>query len=227
MGEILKLLLWLLSAPQIAVSLLLEIFASQRLRADLAKCVAVAKRYGESVPSGFLSALRVAEDHRNEMHPGIDAIAMWRAVWVWVTSGRVQGASTIEQQFVRVVSGRYERTLVRKLREQALAVMLRRRVCGRAIGSAYLSIAYYGAASVGLPALNARFGNSLENVPYRYALRMVAQLKYPRPPSPCATWQANVEARFRVLLKRSHGTANISMQRRGAIKCTRPTLISR
>jgi membrane carboxypeptidase/penicillin-binding protein PbpC len=68
--------------------------------------------------------LITAEDHRFFHHGGIDPIATCRAVWRWITLGRHEGASTIEMQIVRVLSGNYERTLKRKMREMGLATLV-------------------------------------------------------------------------------------------------------
>ena len=210
--RILKVLLWTLSAPFNGVSLLLEVFASKNFRSDLERCVELATRFGEAVPQAFVDAARLAEDHRSELHPGIDAIAMTRALWVLVRFGQVQGASTIEQQYVRVVTNQHERTMYRKAREQLLALMLVRRTHKRRIASAYLAIAFYGSGSVGLDGLQARFGEQLSRVPFPQALEMVAQLKYPRPRQPNDAWKIKMAARIDALRSLGAGTANKSLQ---------------
>src|SRR5690348_10551479 len=74
-----------------------------------------------SRPSWIVQALLISgEDHRFFGHCGIDPIAVCRAIWRGVVLGHREGASTIEMQLVRVVTGRFERTLTRKLREAAL-----------------------------------------------------------------------------------------------------------
>jgi monofunctional glycosyltransferase len=201
-----------MSLPQISVSLLLEVFATKSFRADLDLCIAIADKYGASVPSIFVEALIIAEDHRSKLHPGIDVIAMARALWVRATLGQIQGASTIEQQFVRVVSNRYERTPARKLREQMLALMVVRRVNKQTVASAYLSVAFYGSGSVGVKGLNAQFGEDLSLVSFNQALQMVAQLKYPRPPFPTVKWRNKIVTRCKVLLNRVESTANKSLR---------------
>lgn len=211
-GRILKLFLWLLSLPQIGLSLLLDMVSPKGICSDLDRCLVIADNYGTSVPKVFIDALIIAEDHRNNLHPGIDVIAMVRALYVRVNSGQTQGASTIEQQFVRVVSNRYERTVSRKLREQILALMLARRVNKHVIASAYLSIAFYGSGSIGISGLKEQLGDDLSQVSLNQALWMVAQLKYPRPTHSTEKWHTKNEARLRVLLKRAEVTANNSFK---------------
>lgn len=194
-------------------SLLLEAFTPKGIRADLDRCLALIRNYGDSIPNSFIEALIVAEDHRSALHPGIDAIAQARAFWVRLTTGQVQGASTIEQQYVRVVSNRYERTMLRKLREQIIALMLARRASKRAISSAYLAIAFYGSGSIGIEGLKSQFGQDLSEVPFLHVLRMVAQLKYPRPRNPSKQWHSKVSTRVEALLSRIENTANKRLQR--------------
>lgn len=211
--RVLKLFLWGLATPLCLVSLLLERFVYGQLRSDLERCLELTDRFGCSVPATFVDAVILAEDHRNALHPGIDAFATARAVWVRLHCGQIQGASTIEQQFVRVVTNRNERTVRRKVREQVLALMLVRRAPKRQIASAYLAVAFYGSGSVGLQGLTQRFGRNLEKVSHSQALGMVAQLKYPRPRRPSKGWNSKLVARIEALHSLGAGIANKSLQR--------------
>lgn len=195
-----------------SASLLLEAFTPKGMRLDLDRCLALIQSHGNSIPNSFIEALIIAEDHRSSLHPGIDAIALARALWVRVKTGRVHGASTIEQQYVRVVSNRYERTILRKLREQIIALMLSRRVDKKTIASAYLSIAFYGSGFIGIEGLKSKFGQDLSKVPFLQILRTVAQLKYPCPRNPSAEWHSKVSARVEALLIRIDSTANKRLQ---------------
>jgi len=195
------------------ISLLLEVFAPREFLTDLERCILLTKQYGKRIPRLFVDALILAEDHRNELHPGIDMVAVARALLVKVWSGHVQGASTIEQQYVRVVSNRYERTIRRKVREQLLALMLLRRAQKQDIASAYLAIAFYGYGSIGLDGLKTKFGKDLTKVAFSQALQMVAQLKYPRPIKPDEVWKSKMADRVNALYALSGDTANESFKR--------------
>lgn len=210
--RVLKFLLWLFAAPLSVISILLE-RVSARFQSDIERCIELTRRFGNSVPAVFINAVILAEDHRNELHPGVDVLAMARAAWVRARSGQVQGASTIEQQFVRVVTGRQERTISRKVREQILALMLVRRIPKRQIASAYLAIAFFGSGLVGLQGLRMSFGDNLENVSFSQALAMVAQLKYPCPQKSSDEWYSKLEARIDALHILGVATANKSLQR--------------
>lgn len=147
---------------------------------DLEKCVAAVNyfqgRHRAEVTGSLLRALVVAEDHRSSMHFGVDPIAILRSIKVRVLQGKRQGASTIEQQFVRTITARYEKTPRRKLREQILAVMLSSRFDKDAISASYLKVAYYGVSLAGVSGMrilksgNQEFADEI----------IVAHLKYPR-----------------------------------------------
>src|ERR1700686_1168007 len=82
-------------------------------------------REASGAPPWIVQALLISgEDHRFFDHAGIDFIAVCRAVWRGHVLRRREGASTIEMQLVRVLTGRFERTLVRKIREAGLATLL-------------------------------------------------------------------------------------------------------
>lgn len=196
-----RLTIWLLSFPHVLISLFLRIFHWSEISSDLKKCLEVAGTQRDFIPQVFIDALIACEDRRNLMHPGVDPISMFRAICVFTVSGKIQGASTIEQQFVRVVLNRYERTIARKFREQIVAVLLTSTINNKkTIASSYLSIAFYGSSSIGIKGLKSKFGNELKNVSFEDALRMVAQLKYPRPLSPNAEWQRKIDRRVDKLL---------------------------
>lgn len=210
--RILTVVLHMLSLPQIVAALVVPFLKKSSLRVDLNRCVETVDRHKTNVPLVFCDALITAEDHRNRLHPGIDPLGMLRALAVRIRTGDVQGASTIEQQFVRTVTGRRERTLSRKIREQLLALALSRRRSKAAIVSAYLSVAFYGTGRVGLEALKDEFGDKITSVKYEQALKFVVQLKYPRPLKQSAAWRAKIDRRIQALKARHARTANNMLQ---------------
>jgi penicillin-binding protein 1A len=120
------------------------------------------------------------EDHRFFDHGGIDLIAVCRAVWRGVVLRRPEGASTIEMQVVRVVSGRYEHTLARKVREMALATLMTRTIPKEALPAIYLRIGYFGWRMNGFSAACRRIGHYPESLTPIETARLVARLKYPQ-----------------------------------------------
>ncbi|BAV73942.1 glycosyl transferase family protein [Pseudomonas chlororaphis subsp. aurantiaca] len=147
---------------------------------DFDYCIGVIKglefEYADEVTASLIRALVVAEDHRNLLHSGVDPIAIVRALKVRMLEGKRQGASTIEQQLVRTLTKRYERTPRRKVREQILAVMICGEFTKRELAASYLKVAYYGAALKGgdgvrkLRKDNCEWSDEV----------IVAHLKYPR-----------------------------------------------
>ena len=82
-----------------------------------------AQRHPE--PEDFLDLLIAYEDERFRGHPGIDPIAMVRALSQMLVNGRVvSGGSTITMQLARLIEPRPDRTLAAKLLQMARAVQL-------------------------------------------------------------------------------------------------------
>jgi penicillin-binding protein 1B len=97
------------------------------------------------VPEGFVHAVLAAEDARFYSHPGFDPLAILRASFANLRSGRiVQGGSTITQQTVKNLYLGQERTFRRKLREVAMSVLLDLRYPKDRILEAYLNEVYLG-----------------------------------------------------------------------------------
>jgi membrane carboxypeptidase/penicillin-binding protein PbpC len=153
----------------------------------------------ESVPPLLAQQLLISgEDHRFFRHGGVDLVAICRAVWRGSVLGRREGASTIEMQIVRVVSGNYELTLRRKLLEIALATLVSREIPKRELPSIYLRIGYYGWRMNGYEAARSRVGlnpNSAGDL-----ARLVARLKYPQPQVPSTKRWSQIETRSKHLL---------------------------
>lgn len=123
-----------------------------------------------------------AEDHRYLYHNGVDVIAICRAVLKNVFTASHEGASTIEQQLVRVITGHYEHTIYRKLKEAFLAIKLHRIANKKTLAYTYLNIAYYGTEYQNLDAILQRFGmTKYDVVPDEICAEIVARLKYPEP----------------------------------------------
>lgn len=91
----------------------------------------------------------VLEDRYFLRHRGFDVRSLPRALRRRWSFGRWGGTSTIEQQFVRTVIQRRERTLRRKFREVILAMILNFHLTKLEILGAYLSCAYYGCCGYG------------------------------------------------------------------------------
>lgn len=84
------------------------------------------------------------EDRYFFRHAGIDWRCLPRVTRQLITLKRVGGVSTIEQQLVRTILERRDRTIRRKFRELMLAWILSHRMAKRDILRTYLSTAYFG-----------------------------------------------------------------------------------
>ncbi len=186
------------------------------VREDVGRCLKVIDTYVGLIPNRFIGALVAAEDHRSPIHPGVDPIAMIRAGFVRFKCNQIEGASTIEQQLVRTVTGRYERSVFRKIREQAIAISVCRRrskrQSKRQIANAYLAVAYYGSGYVGLAGLKKCCGGELDCADSRAILSAIARLKYPKPLLPGQRWRQKIDRRVQYIAERMPEAANKPFQ---------------
>ncbi len=117
--------------------------------------------YDEDVPEKFIKCITTFEDKRFYYHPGVDPIAIGRALWQ-NTRGRkvVSGASTLTMQVVRLSRGE-KRSLWQKVIESILALRLEFGYSKKEILALYASNAPFGSNVVGLDAAAWRyFGRS-------------------------------------------------------------------
>jgi len=113
----------------------------------------IADRAGESyrpvrlseLPRPLIDAVLAIEDRRFFEHSGFDPYALVRAAWRNMRAGRItQGGSTITQQLVKNRLLGAERTIVRKLAEAWLAMLVEWRYSKVHILEAYLNDVYLG-----------------------------------------------------------------------------------
>lgn len=148
------------------------------------------------------------EDHRHSRHAGYDLIAICRAVWRNLTEGSHQGASTIEQQLVRTITGKYERTILRKVREILLAMLVADNFDKRLTPQVYLTIAYFGWRMNGYQQACQQLSLDPIGVTPAEAADLVARLKYPHP----STLSFNRAAQIRLRRKHLLGLYQIHSQ---------------
>lgn len=153
-------------------------------------------------PDILVEMLMAGEDHRYLCHGGVDAIAVCRALWRTAVRGRREGASTIEMQLVRVLTGRYEKTLSRKVREALLAVYIGQLATKSEIAVIYLLIAYYGTGMEGFDRAMNKLRLSPDAMSLQQAASLAARLKYPEPRSPSSRRIRQVSSRTKYILSR-------------------------
>jgi len=107
----------------------------------------------DDIPDVMLQAIVAAEDARFLDHNGVDPIALMRAAYRDIRAKRAeQGGSTITQQYVKNVYVGNERTLLRKIREAALAFRLEQQRSKSEILTAYLNGVFLGNSVYGVDA---------------------------------------------------------------------------
>ena len=105
----------------------------------------------------IVRAFIAAEDTRFAYHPGVDLLGIARAFWVNLLAGKIkEGASTITQQVARLRFLSQERSILRKLREAFLALLLEIKYSKREIMEDYLNMVPLGHGTNGIEAA-ARF----------------------------------------------------------------------
>jgi penicillin-binding protein 1C len=119
----------------------------------------------DRLPDALVRATLAAEDARFFQHPGIDPLAILRALWHDVRARRmVEGGSTLTQQAVKVLTHR-GRSATGKLREALLALRVEHHRSKRQILALYLNVAPYGNQLQGAEAASrAYFDTSAENL---------------------------------------------------------------
>ena len=109
------------------------------------------------IPLACRQATIATEDANFYSNPGVDVVAILRAVWINVRGGEVlSGGSTITQQLAKNLllspQERTQRTLTRKLRESILAWRLARAYTKDKILQLYMNEANYGNLAYGIEA---------------------------------------------------------------------------
>ena len=143
------------------------------------------------MPDDVVRAVLAAEDHRFFGHPGIDAVRIAGAAVTNLTGNRsyLVGASTLTQQLIKNTLLTPEQTLWRKLREQALALLLERRLPKPRILEMYLNEVYLGhrgSFAIHGVAQGARalFGKDLGNLTLGEAATMAGLIRAPQTHAP-------------------------------------------
>ncbi len=108
----------------------------------------------EEMPPNLLNALVAKEDERFREHGGVDVWGIMRALWVDFREGaRVEGASTITQQYVKNTYLSNNRSWTRKIKEALISIEVEREYKDKdQILADYLNVVYFGNNSYGVEA---------------------------------------------------------------------------
>lgn len=158
--------------------------------------------------SELLRLLIAGEDHRFKYHRGVDFIALIRALWKTLVLKQREGGSTIAMQLVRVLTGKYEKTLSRKIEEMFLAYKLTKHISQKEILSLYLSIAYFGWNMQGVKQACRSLMLDMNDLGIEDSASLIARLKYPEPKHSSVHRSKQIDKRSKYILKR-YRTLNI------------------
>jgi 1A family penicillin-binding protein len=159
----------------------------------------------------FKDAVIAVEDHRFYLHPGIDPIALARAL---VNNARsdagMQGGSTITQQLARTLFLSNSRTYGRKVKEAALAVMLEILLSKREILELYMNRVYLSGGIYGVESMSQRMlGKSAAELSLAEAALIAGIIRAPASYSPWAHFDAT-RRRGEVVLQRMREEGKIT-----------------
>ena len=147
-------------------------------------------------------AFVAVEDHRFFRHPGIDPIALGRALTRNLTSGSHEGGSTLTQQLARTLFLSNRRSYGRKAREAVIALLIEGQLSKEQVLELYLNRIFLGAGIYGVEAMSQRvFGKPARNLNLAESA-LIAGLA--RAPAALSPWSNLDEARARshVVLRR-------------------------
>ncbi|RXG33081.1 penicillin-binding protein 1C [Leeuwenhoekiella marinoflava] len=104
----------------------------------------------DSVPYRFKSCILEFEDAYFYKHPGLNPVAMSKALWSNFTTGKRRGGSTLTQQVVRLSRKNQKRTYFEKIIETFMATRVEASYSKEEILNFYASNAPFGGNVVGL-----------------------------------------------------------------------------
>lgn len=114
--------------------------------------------FNDHVPQKFIDCITTYEDKRFFKHPGVDPVAIGRAVIKNIRNkGIVQGGSTISMQVIRISKKNNKRSIWNKIGESILAFRLEMSYTKKQILALYASNAPFGSNVVGLDAAAWRY----------------------------------------------------------------------
>lgn len=132
------------------------------------------------VPQHVQDAVIAAEDRTFYTNHGIDVKSIIRAAFSNAQGNPTQGASTITQQYVKVLYLTQQRTITRKIKEAFLALKIQRQESKSQILQGYLNTIYFGRGSYGIEAAaHAYFNEDARQLTVKQGAVLAAVLNSP------------------------------------------------
>jgi penicillin-binding protein 1C len=163
------------------------------------------------IPQKYRDALLAFEDRRFDWHPGVDPLAIARAIRLNLAHGRVvSGGSTLSMQVIRMARGNHSRGWVDKLIETGLAVRLELQYGKDEIVALHASHAPFGGNVVGLEAAAWRyFGRAPDMLSWAEACTLAVLPNSPALIHPGRN-RASLQAKRDRLLRRLHDDGRLT-----------------
>jgi 1A family penicillin-binding protein len=153
-----------------------------------------------SIAAHLQHAVVAVEDRRFYSHPGIDPIGVTRALVRDLRGGRTEGGSTLTQQLARTLFLSNARTLGRKAKEAAIALLLEIELTKDEILELYLNRVYLSAGVYGVEAMSDHlFRKPSKNLTLPEAALIAGLLRAPSALSPWTNYEGALQRSHTVL----------------------------
>ena len=134
----------------------------------------------QDVPDKVTDALIAVEDYRFRDHIGIDPYRIVGVIFKNITTGKVEGGSTITQQLAKNLFLYKDQTYTRKVNEWAVALQIERLYTKDQILEMYMNYVFLGAGAYGFEAgSRTYFGKSVKDLSLEEAALLAAIPKSP------------------------------------------------
>jgi 1A family penicillin-binding protein len=178
------------------------------------------------IPADLQHAFVAVEDHRFFKHPGVDPIALGRAVYRNLRSpGTVEGGSTLTQQLARTLFLSNQKSYGRKIREAALALMIDSDLSKQQILELYLNRIYLSAGVYGVETMSRHlFGRPARSLNLAECALIAGLARAPSALSPWTNLERAIE-RSHVVLTRMREEGFITEAQERAARATRIRIV--
>ena len=152
----------------------------------------------DEMPESIKDGVVAAEDRTFWTNQGIDPKGIIRAAFSNARGGDTQGASTITQQYVKILYLTQEQTLTRKIKEAFISLKLQREKSKEQILEGYLNTIYFGRGAYGIQAAaKAYFDKEAKDLELKESAVLAAVLNDPNDLDPAQGKKAKKELKGR------------------------------
>ena len=132
------------------------------------------------MPDTIKDAVVAAENQSFYTDEGIDPKGILRAAFSNASGNATQGASTITQQYVKILYLTQERSYTRKIKEAILSLKVQRKLSKQEVLEGYLNTIYFGRGAYGIEtAAQAYFGKPAKKLNLRESAVLASVLNNP------------------------------------------------